>query len=200
MHRLAILILAAGLAGPASAEAPDGQFAIKGAGLQTCGAFLDSAKARSEDLPLYAGWIDGYMTAQNQHLPETFDLVPWQTTGTLISLMQSVCAQGGRDMRFIDAVGGLVRTILPQRLTDVSEASGIDMGTSRTVVYNAVVQRVEEALAERELFEGTPDGTFDDATADALARFQRDAGVPVTRLPDQQTLFTLFLKSDAPAE
>ena len=198
--RYLVPFLAALLAGPAHAEGPDGSFAIKGAGLQTCGAFLDSAQARNDDLSLYAGWIDGYVTAQNQHLPETFDLAPWQTTGTLVSLVGQICQQSDRDMRFIDAAGGVIRALLPQRLTETSNASGIDMGTSRTVVYDAVVQRAEEALAERGFDPGPADGTFDDATADALAAFQRDEGIPVTRLPDQQTLFALLLKGDAAPE
>ena len=195
-----ILILAAVLASPAFAQGSDKQFAIKGAGLQTCGAFLDSADARSDDLSLYAGWIDGFISAQNQHLPETFDIAPWQTTGTLVSLVRSVCQQVGREARFMDAAVGMINALTPQRLTEPSEPTAIDMGTSRTVIYEAVVRQAEQALSDRGIDPGPVDGTFDDATSQALATFQRDRGIPVTSLPDQQTLFALLLQSDAAPE
>ena len=195
-----IVILAATLASSAVAESADGQFAIKGAGMQTCGAFLDSADARSEDLPLYAGWVDGFVSAQNQHLPETFDIAPWQTTGTLVSLIRSVCQQAGRETRFMDAAVGMINALTAQRLTETSETSTIDMGTNRTVIYDAVLMQAEQALSDRGIDPGPIDGTYDDATSQALAAFQRDQGIPVSSLPDQQTLFALLLKSDAAPE
>ena len=47
---------------PAFSSTADGQFTIKGAGLQTCAAFSEAFDAGSSDLASYAGWLDGFVT------------------------------------------------------------------------------------------------------------------------------------------
>lgn len=184
--------LSLALPGAGAAADAAGQFAIKGAGAQTCTAFLASWDAGSPDLALYAGWIDGYLTGMNQTTPDTYDLASWQTAETLMGLVRSVCGAVPGETGFLDAFHEVQRLITPSRLTEVSPLVALVHEGQSTVAYAAVVQRVQARLAALGHAPGPADGTFRPETAAALAEFQATQTLPQTGLPDQRTLFALF--------
>lgn len=180
---------------PARSADSDGQFAIKGGGLQTCESFLKSYDARSNDLSVYGGWVEGYMTGQNQRLNGTYDLIPWQETLTIIGALSSVCQNLPRDTRFIDALDQLVRAFLPSRLPSSSAVFQVRTGDQTTVMYADVFDLISSRL--RQLGYDTPidPGVFSDETRAALRSYQTDNSLPATGHPDQRTLFQLFVTS-----
>ncbi len=190
------LLALALVAGADAAEAADdaGLFAIKGAGLQDCAAFIEAVAAGSPDLALYAGWIDGYVTALNQFTPDAFDFAPWQNAQTMLGLTQSVCSAAPPETRFMDAFADLARILAPHRLTAQSPIEAVQVGGRGALVYRAVVAAAQTRLAALGHYEGAADGAFDEAVSAALAAFQRAEGLEAHGLPDQPTLFALLLK------
>lgn len=180
-----------------SAQAADrtGEFAIKGAGVQTCASLTRAWDAKSTDLNLYAGWIDGYLTGMNQHTDGTFDVAPWQSSMTLLALVSQMCQQNNADTRFIDVFNQLMRDFMPARLTDSSSVSAVRRGDMAVVLYNDTITRLQRRLTEEGFAPGEADGNFDDQTAAALEKFQAGRGLPLTGFPDQQTLFALFVEN-----
>jgi hypothetical protein len=77
------LVLAWG--GAAAAADADGNFVIKGAGTATCATLQKAKAARDERYASIAGWLDGYLSAQNELRGATFDLAPWQQTELLLA-------------------------------------------------------------------------------------------------------------------
>ena len=178
---------------PAVAADPQGQFAIKGGGQQSCGTFLTAWEERSSDLGLYAGWIDGYLTGLNQFTDSTYDLASWQTSDTLMGLTQSVCLQAPGETRFMDAFFQIVRVITPSRIMVQSPLVALIHEGESTVAYGPVIARLKARLEELGHGEMLTQGeAFDPATATAIAVFQEAEGLPATGLPDQRTLFELF--------
>jgi hypothetical protein len=171
-----------------------GKFAIEGAGLQTCEAFVTAWGAGSSDIALYGGWIDGYLTGLNQFLPETYDLAPWQITQTLLGMTKSVCDQSDSDKRFIDAFFDVVRLLQPGALKRESGAIGLTHDGRSTVMYADIIVLLKARLIELGKLEATADSTFDSTTAEALKAFQSERGLVESGLPDQQTLFELLMK------
>lgn len=190
------LLAAAVLSCPAAAADSDGNFAYKGAGAQTCGAFRASWQDGSRDLSLYGGWIDGYLTAYNQSQPETFDIAPWQTTQTLLGLTRSVCAQLPEDTAFTQAVWQLVQALQPMRLDRLSKAVVLTDGESQTAIYTALLPRVLARLSAEGLSPGEPQDTeFPDRLAASLTSYQERHGLDPSGRLDQRTLFTLLATS-----
>ena len=179
---------------PAFAADDEGNFAIKGAGLQTCGAFLAAWDKASPDLAQYGGWISGYLTGMNQHVESTFDAAPWQTTETLLGMTRSVCQNSAPDLRFMEAFNLLMRNLLPLRLNASSELEGVRDADSTLVIYREVLRVARQRLKAEGFDPGPEDGDFTDQTASALRGFQTARGLTATGMPDQQTLFQLFLK------
>lgn len=188
-------MIAAGLvAGAAMAGDADGKFAIKGAGLQECGQFLTAWQDQSSDLALYGGWIDGYVTGLNQLGQGRFDLAPWQSTQTLMGMAKSVCEQMPKETRFMDAFHQIVRLIAPQGLATESRVIGLNHQGRTAVIYADTLVAAKARLADAGFDPGPADDSFTEQTAAAFKGWQAAQGHTPTGLPDQQTLFGLFLK------
>jgi len=187
------VFFALALAGPVFAADSEGNFAIKGAGLQTCAAFLAAYEARSTDLGLYSGWIDGFLTGQNQYRDGVFDLASWETTQILLALTQSSCGQVPGETRFIDGFAQVMRLMRPNALTAQDTASVAQLGDSAVVLYDTVMIRMKTSLAAAGYYPGdVSNATFTSDTSNALRAFQTDKGIIDSGLPDQRTLYELF--------
>lgn len=185
---------------PVSGFAADenGTFAIKGGGLQTCEAFITAMETRSPNLSVYGGWIEGFVTAQNMTIDGFFDLTPWQSAPTMLSLMQSACRQLPPETSFARTLNALLTQLRPNALTTQSEIVALGQSGETIAMYKAVLEVVQAKLAEQGSDITDPPGTFGETTSTAIERFQRGQGLDVTGLPDQETLFRLLLAAGAP--
>lgn len=64
-------------------------------------------------------------------------------------------------------------------------------GDRAIVTWPATVKRLQAALMSKKYYSGTPSGTLDQATRDAIARYQLDNKQPATGDPDDATLRAL---------
>lgn len=55
------------------------------------------------------------------------------------------------------------------------------------------IQAIQEALAKQGYLKANPNGIWDEATRDAMRRYQADHGFPVTGLPEAKSLMKLGL-------
>lgn len=177
----------------AGTEAADdnGQFAIKGIGLRTCQEFVAARETQSPQYFQFGGWMEGYLSATNRYEEETFDLVPWQSSGVLASWLETFCKRNP-DATFVRAVAMLVNALGRDRLTIRSEFVEFEIDGETRYVYASTLHRVQRALVERGYYQGTPNGALDAATREALERFQTGAGLTATGFPDSATLAKLL--------
>ena len=174
---------------PAADE--NGQFAIKGMGLATCGRFLEARAAQSPEYFQFGGWINGYLSATNRYEQQTFDVAPWQSTGLLAAWLERFC-ENDPDVPFVRAVTMMVNALGKTRLTTQSNRIEVRVEDKTVYLYESTLRRVQERLVERGHYEGTPTGQFDPPTEAALRAFQRATGLQPTGLPDQATLAKLL--------
>lgn len=195
MTRLRALAVAAAvglpLASGAHAATDDLQFAAKGIGASTCERFLE-VKANDRALYyMYLGWIDGYITASNKYIEDTFDLATWQSTELFATAIETQC-KNKPDLQVAAIVDSLTGQLVPGRLTEPSEVVSGEVGDTQFRIYAEVLRRMQRTLANEGFYEGTPDGAYGPATRLAVERFQQEKGIPVTGLPDNLTMFHLF--------
>lgn len=190
-----ISLVILGLFAPGLLHAMDdqGNFAIKGAGVTSCAQYTKVLDAKSPELYLFIGWIDGYLTGVNQFQAEAFDVAPWQATELLAQLLSQYCEQRP-DAQFMLAATRLLQSMFPGRLRTSSEPVEMESGAKTAFLYKAVLKRVQEALVERG-YDISTDGAYGPQTEDALEAVQRENDINVTGLPDQQTLMLLLQES-----
>jgi hypothetical protein len=173
---------------PADAE---GHYAVKGVGNTTCAGFLEARAALSPRYQMYGGWIDGFLSAANLYESDTFDIVAWQNTDLLASLVASRC-EPQPDVPFHLAVSRTMQGLFAQRVRSRSDVVGFagDDGGRGVALYRTVVERMGERL--RSLGYVASADVPTEALQAALRAFQADRQLPVTGLPDQVTLLYLL--------
>ncbi len=204
LARLSVLAAAATVllsAAPGFAASKAGDYAVKGIGSDRCADYVKAAEAKSPLLDVFAGWIEGHLTATNLYRPDTFDIAPWQATRLLMALIYAHC-QNNPDQRLFAAVRNLEAVLAKSRLAAKSEVVEIDEGGGKKLaLYHEILKRAQQALIDRGFLEGRADGKFGPKTRAALEAFQEKEGLKKTGLPDQETLFKLLLEADiAPAK
>ena len=177
-----------------SAADEAGAFAIKGAGLASCGKVQQSI-ANTDNLSLaYGGWLEGYLTASNLHLEYTFDLAPWQSTYLLLKVVESICSNNPT-MNLQQVADKLVADIANQRLA--TGGNYVRIGDDTTYVFQEeIVIRIKQALKDKGFYNGELNAEYDDATKAAVASFQKSINDEQTGLPGQKTLLYLFQESN----
>lgn len=180
--------------GAAQAADATGAFAIKDAGAQTCGAFLKAWEEGNRDLAQYVGWIAGYLTGLNQFTAGAYDLTPWQSTQTLLGMTRSACGQLPEETRFLDAFARLIQQMAPMSLRASSGLEGVKRGTRGFAIYKDVLEAAKRRLAAEGFDPGPIEAEFDQTASDAFIAFQKAHELEETGLPDQKTLFKLFMR------
>lgn len=175
----------------AAAADVDGNFVIKGAGTATCATLREAKSARDSRYASIAGWLDGYLTAQNELRDATFDLAPWQQTELLLAALARWCEARPQDTLHT-ATFRLVETLQSTRLVERSATVEVGDDERRVVVYQAIWERVQQRLKLRGFLDGDLSGVADHRTRDALRAFQTERALPATGLPDLQTLAQLL--------
>ena len=178
------------LPSPVQGADKDGQFAIKGIGIQTCRQFANARAAGSEAYVHFRGWLEGFLTAVNRYEPETYDAAPWGTTEVLAVIIDNHCKKNPDD-RFVAAVQKLTITLKEDRLKESSPRLVVTVDGRTARVYEDLLRRIQIQLAELGLYDGTVDGQFGPKTQEAIAIFQVSEGLKGTGVPDPLTVWKL---------
>lgn len=190
---LGAFLLAANCATQALAADAKGDFAIDGGGGRQCSAFTEAAKKRNTDYFLYAGWVEGYISATNQYAKDTYDITPWQTTELLLAALGQYCAKNPKQP-FVVAVNSMLGVLRPDRLQSKSELIMIQTDKGAVALYKAMIETIQRKLADQKLYAGAKDGSFTPGLKDALRDFQVKSNLPASGFPDQLTLNKLLSK------
>lgn len=170
-----------------------GDFAVEGGGGRSCETFTQVAKKRNTDYFLFAGWVEGYVTANNQYAKDTYDYTPWQTTEFLLAALKQYCEKSPKEP-FIVAVNGMIGALKQNRLQAKSEVVMVQTDKGGVALYKATIEAIQQKLADEKLYSGARDGVFSPALKDAIRSFQVKVSLPASGLPDQLTLNKLFNK------
>ena len=170
---------------------PANQFSVKGVGTLDCRKFLEAGEQQGENFLLFAGYLGGYLTAWNQLSTDTFDIQPWQTTETLLGMLDNYCRKHP-DTNFAVATTRLVQVLEPDKLTLGSKLVEIPGDQGKLSIYAETLRRIQHKLQALDLHKGAINGRFDAPTREALKKFQQANELPASGLPDQRTLYRLL--------
>lgn len=181
-----IATLTATMASPATAADTEGLFAVKGVGALNCAAYVRAAESGSNELAQYSGYLAGYVSAYNEHLADTFDLLPWQSMETLMLVMLRRC----RDVpatSFGTAVTGMARFFDDHKLERLERRVRIGAGENAFEVHESVAADLRAALERH----GYP---VDDLYA-SLQQYRRDRKLPPSADDIQTALLSVLYTS-----
>ena len=192
-QRILIFLLSIACTTVANAADEKGKFTIKGIGNTSCAKFLMETDANTKSVYLYVGWVNGYLTAQNQHLKDNFDLASWENVHTLGDYLRHYCKKRPRDSFYI-ATASMVQGLHKDRVREYSKVVTINSGQESIVIYQSTLKKVQEKLTKLGLYKDNINGTFEKSMSKSLKVFQKNNKLDITGIPDQQTLHAFFRK------
>lgn len=193
MRRLTLCFSLIAMIAPSLAIAGDerGQFAIRGAGVLTCGIYVQARADRDDIYVATAAWLDGYVTGVNQHAANTYDALSFEGAELLMAVVDNHCRANPDDSVF-GVASNLISKIWDDRLSTRSDKHVIAFGERETQLYASLVERTQHALADRGFYSGEKDGRYEGSVIDAMKAFQASQGMEPTGFPDQRSLWQLL--------
>jgi hypothetical protein len=181
-------------ASPAMAADEDGDFAVKGAGLEPCKAYLSARENESPEYLVYRTWLNGFVTGYNMQTADTYDVAPLHSIDDLSAALARVC-QNNPDKPLINAAAGVVQGLQPARTTRQSQSVEIDAGDTTIAIPANLLARVQQRLKAQGLYDGPIDAKYGPGTRGALEAYQDQAGMEATGLPNRRTIVRLMQQS-----
>lgn len=189
---LPLVITVLGFA-PVRAADSGAKYALRGAGLTSCKAFVEAYAKKGPRAHVYFGWIDGYISGLNELSPKTYDRAPWQSTELLAEVVRRACVKAPGNYFFAE-LRGVVAAMADQNLAQAQEKKVLEKGDDRALVYPDTIRRAQTRLKTLGHYEGATHGRFDPRTQAAITKFQKAKGIPITGLPGPITLWALFIE------
>ena len=184
------LILFLVISFPGYAASKKGDAAIKGAGISSCKQFVETVKNKG-NVAIYAGWMDGFITAANINEKNTFDFTPWQSTNTLLEGIYGYCNKHP-DLNYFNATSEMLKALYKKRVVEDAKIIKVNIEGKSLYIYDEVIKRIQMQLAELKLYSGKVSGKYDDRTQKAVKEFQKKNKLAETGIPDQKTLIYLL--------
>jgi peptidoglycan hydrolase-like protein with peptidoglycan-binding domain len=184
---------AVAVAAPASAADTTGNYAVRGLGTTTCNQFSTAVDGNTGDLRPYVSWLEGAVTTANRLTPGVFDTVPFNAPGAVAALVLRQCRQQP-NMLFDAAVRTTMESLQRARVTTNSPWIEMTVGSNRVTLRAETLAAVQSRLGQLGLLATPPDGRFSMATREALKRFQQIRRLPLTELPDPDTVVALLIQ------
>jgi hypothetical protein len=179
---------------PALAADPQGNFSVRGVGALPCPQVIQRIDGRSPEVPLLVAWADGMLTQMNRSDRETFDVVPFVSTPGLLTILATNVCRANNQLVFATAVGQALEAVKPMRVRQNGQPVTITVGQASVVLRPETVRLVQTRLKELNLLAATPDGQWGASSRAAMRRFQEGASLPLTEIPDPDSVIRLMLQ------
>lgn len=186
-----ILTMTTVLAASATAAAPDGRHAIRGAGLLNCSNFVEERERESPAYLMIGGWIDGYITGINQYRADTYDITSYESTELIARIIENHCKKNPDD-RLFTVLNSLFTRNAEDRIRESMAPVTVTVGDRTTHLYRPTIRRIQNELRQRRLYSEDADGMYDAGVTEAMAEFQKELDFEPTGFPDQATLWFLL--------
>jgi len=186
-------IAATAAPGVAVAANAEGSFLARGIGAISCGDMvtLVTGPQRETVSERLVAWLAGYMTHVNRTHPTAYDAMPLPSLDALATVVARVCSTND-EVRMEAVLQGVLNTLEPLASTSAEQPLQARNAEAVVTIRPSVLRAVQERLIARNLLPpGSADGAFGPMTSQALTRFQEEAGIATSGLPDAWTIFIL---------
>lgn len=178
----------------AAAADGNGQYSVRGAGAVSCEVFREARDSQSPLYHIIAGWIDGYITARNQFVDDTYDTASFESMELITALLDEFCTKQPEAVLF-GLVDSLTTVFARNQLQQPSTKIKIEQGDRSVQIYEVVVRRIQEKLSDQGFYGGPLNAKFDAETKRAFKAYQTSIGFNPTGFPDQLSLWQMFTDS-----
>ena len=183
------LVLGSGIANAADA---DGKFSIRGAGSQSCAAYVASI-AKPEEFARNGFWLLGYVTARNRLEPATYDILPTEQGNDFPNVVEVIC-RNSPAIALETAANSAIAVMAPLRQANASAVVQVEADGKTVAIRQDALKLLQSALIAKNLYKGDANGASSPQLVAAIKGFQRKEAIAVTGLPDIDTFIRAVIK------
>lgn len=165
-------------------------FSVKGAGATKCSYFIEETQRDSDNIKLFAGWVEGYLTATNMHSRGTYDVTSFQSTNLMLTLVNGYCKKNPDDY-FLTAINKLILQFGNTRLKEKSDRLVLKNENKVAIVYKKTLEMAKGKLNQLG-YKMSNGSDFIASDVKNVLRYQAKQGLALTGLLDEKTLLHLF--------
>jgi len=166
------------------------EYAVKGAGAMKCSYFIEETNKNSNNIKLFAGWVEGYLTATNMHSKGTYDVTSFQSTNLILTLANGYCKKNPDDY-FLTAINKLILQFGNTRLEEKSERLILKNDNKVAIIYQKTLEMAKAKLNQLG-YKMSKEAEFLASDVKNVLRYQDEQGLVLTGLLDEKTLLHLF--------
>ncbi len=170
----------------AVAADPEGHFAVRGVGLESCGNYVGPRTEQPALRAVTRSWFNGYLSAYNQLVPDTYDVTKGASLEELEVRLVKHCQTNPEHSIAFAAIA------VASALDSGRVRANPGLSADKPVVGADLWRRIQKALKSRGHYKGSVDGIDGPVSRAGIESFQRAEGLPVTRHPDALTLARLL--------
>ena len=131
-----------------TASDKNGNFAIKGIGGVKCSKFITAKDKKDSSYLQFGGWIEGYISASNKNLVDTYDITPWQTSETLAAIIYTA-GKKRPDITFAQVINQLEKQLLAESLKIKSPVIQVSNGKYSVHLPEAIYMKSIKKLTQK---------------------------------------------------
>jgi hypothetical protein len=174
MRGPAAIALSCAVSFSANAGDLNNTFAVRGVGQATCGSLVNAAENDPILYRQFGGYLNGLITGLNLEREETFDVVLFEDTETLMLYVLKAC-KAGLDQPYFQAARKVIEAMMPTRVSQF-ESFVEQEAPQKIVLYRQAFGDAVSKLIELNFLQS---GTYDASdpvlrTASGCARRARD--------------------------
>lgn len=166
-------------------------FVIKGAGTQKCSLYVGFIDKKSVKVNLFAGWLEGYLTAVNEYNENIYDITSFQSIRLIMKLVYAHC-QSHSESSFYVVTKKLVQSFLPLSLNSKSELVVLAYNNKKIFSYVSILKKAKEKLKLLGYRVSSNEKILTKGDIKSIIKFQGENYIAMTGLPDEATLMKLF--------
>jgi len=171
-----------------NASDKNGDYAIKGIGGVKCSTFTEAKDKKDNVYLQFGGWIEGFVSASNKNLTNTYDIAPWQTTETLATIIYTSCKKRP-DIAFAQVLNQLEKQLLVDALKIKSSLIQLNYNKFSLHIPEMIYVKSIKKLTVLKFIGSNPTKL---EMNKAFLAYQKSKNLPLTGLPDQYTLWNLL--------
>ena len=189
MGAVFIIVSGAGHTG-AQASSINGDFAVRGIGSFTCNELSQSLISNEGTRVAYAEWVSGYLTALNRKESNTFDVSYVVNSLNITTLVDRICLTQPTIM-VEKALSNLTDALRLNKVEKKTELIRLSLGEESITLRQSILDQFITKLVEEGYLNTFR--SFDDTAKDAVIVYQQKNNLPVSGLPDFNTLIWSLL-------
>lgn len=172
------------------------KFSARGVGGERCETLINIIDSRDDQklskyVPIFLGWIDGYISYINRIEKNTYNAVPFISGPEILALITQQC-EAQPNMRIEETVHHTVSVLAKYKIKKESHVVNVKIDNKSAYLYKETIFEIQNKLNDLGFLKNQPDGNYSDTTIKAMKLFQKSKNIPESGLPTINTTIKLL--------